>query len=555
MVGRELRTGRELRLWRDELLALSRPPFDIGPDALFLAFYASAELGCFFALGWPMPARILDLYVEFKARQNGSTEGGGRGLLNALHHFGLPRIGAEEKTEMRDLVMYQNAWTEAEKLAILDYCAGDTEALGCLLPALLPFILRYGDQSLGAALFRGRFMAAVARMEWAGVPIDVPLLEDIRAHWGWFKERMIAEVNPLYGVYDGTIFKNRRFGAYLRRQGIPWPKTGTGLYETSTELLRDMSRTYPQLGPLYDLRVSQSELKLNDLAVGDDGRNRTLLSPFGSRTARNQPSNSRFIFGPAKWLRFLIKPEPGRALAYLDWRSQEIGLAAAFSQDPNLIESYLGGDVYLGFAIKAGIAPSGATKETHETVRDLCKATVLGTNYGMGPYSLTYRLGIASITARGLLHLHHLAYPRFWRWSDAQVDRALSGLELLTPFGWPLRVRSNDYNARSLMNHPMQAGGADCMRLAACMATEAGHKVAAPVHDALLLEGDAASIEEEARAVAGIMERAAEAVTGGLRIDVDYSITRYPERYFDKRGIGMFTRIIAMLHEGRAAAE
>ena len=210
MVGRELRTGRELRLWRDELLALSRPPFDIGPHALFVAYYASAELGCFVALGWPMPARILDLYVEFRARQNGSTEGGGRGLLNALHHFGLPTIGTEEKTEMRDLVMYQNAWTEAEKRAILDYCAGDTEAPGCFLPALLPFILRQGDQSLGAALFRGRYMAAIARMEWAGVPIDVPLLEDIRAHWGWFKERMIAEVNPLYGVYDGTIFKNRK---------------------------------------------------------------------------------------------------------------------------------------------------------------------------------------------------------------------------------------------------------------------------------------------------------------------------------------------------------
>src|SRR4051812_14912702 len=31
MVARGLRSGRVLRLWRDELLDLRRPPFDIGP--------------------------------------------------------------------------------------------------------------------------------------------------------------------------------------------------------------------------------------------------------------------------------------------------------------------------------------------------------------------------------------------------------------------------------------------------------------------------------------------------------------------------------------------
>ena len=56
----------------------------------------------------------------------------------------------------------------------------------------------------------------------------------------------------------------------------------------------------------------------NDLAVGAEGRNRTLLSPFGARTGRNTPSNTKFIFGPAVWLRGLIRPDPGKALAYID---------------------------------------------------------------------------------------------------------------------------------------------------------------------------------------------------------------------------------------------
>src|SRR5688500_16289145 len=70
LVARELRTGRLLRLWRDELVGRA-PPFRTDAEALFVAYYTSAELGCFLALGWPTPARVLDLYCEFRAATNG----------------------------------------------------------------------------------------------------------------------------------------------------------------------------------------------------------------------------------------------------------------------------------------------------------------------------------------------------------------------------------------------------------------------------------------------------------------------------------------------------
>jgi hypothetical protein len=63
---------------------------------------------------------------------------------------------------------------------------------------------------------------------------------------------------------------------------------------------------------------------LEEIAVGPDERNRTMLSPFGARTGRKTPSNTRFLFGPAVWLRGLIKPPAARALAYIDWSSQEV---------------------------------------------------------------------------------------------------------------------------------------------------------------------------------------------------------------------------------------
>src|SRR5438093_1376155 len=80
LVAREFRSGRLLRYWTDEMSDLSCPPFPVGPDSLFVAYYASAELGCFLALDWPMPARVLDLFAEFRCRTSGLTVPCGNGL-------------------------------------------------------------------------------------------------------------------------------------------------------------------------------------------------------------------------------------------------------------------------------------------------------------------------------------------------------------------------------------------------------------------------------------------------------------------------------------------
>jgi hypothetical protein len=163
LVAIELLTGQCIRLWQDQFGPV--PPYPIDGRALFVAYYASAELGCHLSLGWPLPARILDLYCEFRWLTNGRQKTG-RGLLDALSHFGLNGIGSLEKDEMRALVLRGGPWTERERADILDYCESDVRALQRLLPAMAPVI----DQP--RALLRGRYMAAVAKMEVAGVPSD-----------------------------------------------------------------------------------------------------------------------------------------------------------------------------------------------------------------------------------------------------------------------------------------------------------------------------------------------------------------------------------------------
>src|SRR5215470_1214610 len=85
LVAHELRSGRRFRIWRGQFGPM--PPYATGPDVLFLAYYASAELGCYRVLGWRMPERILDPFTEFRARTNGLGTLAGNGLLGALAYF------------------------------------------------------------------------------------------------------------------------------------------------------------------------------------------------------------------------------------------------------------------------------------------------------------------------------------------------------------------------------------------------------------------------------------------------------------------------------------
>ncbi len=365
MVAMELHSKRVIRLWADELGP--EPPFNTGKDALFIAFFASAELGCFRSLCWVSPYWILDFYPEIRNLTNGMSYPGigrVRSLLDTLSFFGLRRMQHEDKKAMRDLIMEDrenSSYSRTERKAIVDYCQTDVEALESLFKPFTGRILRRpGD--LDRALLRGRYMDAVAEMEHRGVPIDVDLLKPLRESWDGIRLKLIEKIDHAFGVFDGLTFKQARFIEWLKREGIPWPATATGKPALDNDTFRQMAKAFPQVAPLHELRHSLGQLRLNDLSVGKDGRNRCLLSPFGANTSRHTPSNSQFIFGPSRWLRGLIKPGPGKALAYIDFSSQEIAIAAKLSNDLKMQRAYTTGDPYMSFAIQAGLAPEGAPR-------------------------------------------------------------------------------------------------------------------------------------------------------------------------------------------------
>lgn len=538
MVARSLPSRETLRVW-----LWDSPPVDspipIEPSAIYVAYAASAELGCHLALGWALPQQVLDLHSEFRWLTSGRAPYAGHSLSSALLWFGLGGVDVGQKTAMRQLALRGGPFSRDEQLALLSYCEADVTALEMLLPYMLPRI------DMPRALIRGRYSPAVARVESVGIPLDMQWLEAIREGWEHIEKRLIAEIDRAYAVYDGVSFRARRWEAWCEMEGIRWPRLPDGSVDLKRETFRQMSKRHPKILPIHELRTSLSQLRPRDLAVGSDGRNRYQVRPFGAKTGRNTPSSSKAIFGPARWIRHLIKPHEGMALAYIDWCQQELGIAACLSGDEVMWRAYKSGDPYLAFARLAGAVPEHATRESHPHEREVYKIGALAVLMGMGPHSLGVATGACDAMGSRLLQQHKAKFPRFWKWSDNEVDRAMLGETLQSVFGWQLHPDID--KPTTFRNFALQANGAEMLRIAAMAITERNLRLCALVHDAVLIEAPVADIDNVVSEVRQCMAAASRAVLGGFELETDACVVRWPDRYHDSRGAALWKTTTSLL--------
>jgi hypothetical protein len=563
-VAHELKSGKTESVWLDGEDAgdLKSPPYSTGKDALFISFYAPAEMSCHLALGWQMPANLVDLFAEHRVQTNG-LPGVGNSLIAACEYRGVPSIpSSDHKDKMRELILAGGPYSENNRQSILEYCAEDVRLTKDL------FLKMQRAIDWPRALFRGMYQESLSLVEHRGIPIDTETLGRLRQHWQGLKARLVKEIDAEYNVYDGLTFKTAEFERYLSQKDIPWPRTETGRISLSDEVFKDMSKTYPFLQGLKDLRHLLGAMKLSPqkhdarlprkkgLSVGSDGRNRTMLSPFRSKTGRNQPSSAEYIFGPAVWLRSLIKPEPGKALIYADYSQQEFAIAGYLSGDTTMQAAYATTDPYLSFAKMAGAAPQDATKESHKAVRDLYKICALGVQFGMRAQSLARQMNRPPAYAEELLRQHRRVFKKYWDWSDGVLNSALLTRRMTTSFGWQLHITGDGGDAeRSIRNWPMQSTGSDILRMASVLLERNGLEIVGPVHDAVLLECSVDDADNVAKKAVAVMEQASSYVLGEQRIvRVDYEIIRHPDRYSDPRGVETWNRVTRLLDEMDAEA-
>ena len=540
LVAIEYRTGETIRIWADEMATMKTPPFPTGEDSLFVVYYGTAELGVFKANGWDYPENVLDLYAEFRVISNGKFPEHGNGLLGAMSWFGINGISMEDKDSNRDLILRGGPWTPEETLRILDYCQSDVDGLRTLLRHMWNLI-----DTPRAVNLRGRYSKALTEMEWTGIPVDTQTAECIKQRWTGIQDELVDKVALEIPVFEDRSFSAALFENWLAKMNIHWPVLDSGKLKLDADTFSEMSKLHPLVAMVHELRSNLAKLRLGGLSIGADGRNRTLLSPYGSKTGRNQPSTTSFIFGNSKWMRSLIQTPPGMFLAYIDWVSQEIGIAAKMSNDINLMSAYQE-DPYLWFAKQTSAVPLDATKETHELQRNLYKQTMLGVGYGMSAEGLAKKLNQCEARARILLRQHQETFPTYWAWINGAVNHALFSGDIHAIFGWRYNV-PHEPNCRSLQNWPVQSNAAEMMRLAACMLTEAGIRVCCPVHDAFLIEGPLDQKDEIVAQARAIMAKASSTVLDGFELRTDVEEKLPGERFHDKRGREFYEMILSLL--------
>ena len=560
VLDEKLEHPRPLKQWRGEFGA--EPPFPIDDDTLFIAYTAWAEMTCFKVLGWKFPVHIFDQHTAYLAASN----------ILLPYNPNEPRVKPRKRLEDACTAYGLHGWVGINKEAIseaigngtwrqryspaevMEYCAEDVRMELALLrrqirghgrfpPADVPRILHWSNYSA----------KCIALIQARGIPIDMPLWNLVQENKAAVIGEMRRRFDPSYGD-DEPIYTpegnwgERRFEQWLIRAGVPfWPRLDSGKLDTDSDAFRMMYHI-PGIENLHTLRDSVGFIAKARLPIGRDGRNRPSLFPFGTATGRN--AHARSPYNAHAGVRGFIKFPIENIGAYLDWRTQEVGVAAAEFGDQNLINDYLNGDIYHALALLCGLTREPDPikwKKQCPDVRNRMKALQLGINYGMGVPSLARGLNRHPLIAADIISRHQRRYPRFWQWRADMVQTAMLERRIESSFtGWPLRI-SHAPNKRTLYNFPMQSGGAEMLRLATVRLCDAGIVPVMLIHDGILFEE---SDQEKIDHAREIMIQAGRDTCNGLEIGADVDqLLKGGRRYHDKRekAVEMWATIMGAL--------
>jgi DNA polymerase I len=515
----------------------THPPWDCGDAFLTVGYALSAEAGSLLHVGWPFSVPAIDLFAEYMVLHNtemcrgGDSKKPGPQLIQACQRYGAAGMDKAHKEDMRSLAYTKTDHTPEEILLLQDYCIEDCRMTKRLYEKMLPRI------DMLRAPIRGAFMMEIERVRWAGIPLDMPTYNLAEQRAPVVVQEMRRELNRKLGAevsFQG-VFKRKTMLQLMRRHDIPIPiDPKTRKESCATRQIKSMVETYPLLKDYYEDKRMIDAIKNLKLEIGSDGRNRFWLNPFGTKTGRNNPSTNRAIFGLPHTMRSFIKPGPGMALAQADFGAQEIGIAAALSQDPVLQADYLRGDPYREFA-----AASLGILDPTEQQRQVYKATVLGRIYGLGVASLARNLGISKSRAEQIIAQMAARYPVLNAWLNRVTTKAAHCVPITCLLGWSLIGTGRPGEERTFLNYPMQANAAELMRVVIIRAGTSGLRVIGCAHDSFLIEDTIEQIEASAEKLQAIMRQTSRDLLDGFELRADCKperdIIRYPNRFFDKR--------------------
>ena len=291
-----------------------------------------------------------------------------------------------------------------------------------------------------------------------------------------------------FDVYERGHFNFDKYASFIAREGLlgVWPRTPKGHLARGGRALENFSKSYPIVGEFLlfsatiDMlegigssfneagEIEEDEDKAEGLRINADGRNHAAMFPFSAKTSRNAPRGRAFLFTNPVWMRYLIRPEKGRAIAFIDWIAQELRIAAALSGDPALLalcstrrplhgarDHPRSGAAWGDEKIAPGHPEDRQSPDPGDAVRGRARMV-----------AAKAKMGLAQ--AIDVLRRLRATFPTFYAWSDTFAYRGLCAAPLWSPLGWrfwPQYWKDDDPPDRTCRNFPVQAAAADVMRI------------------------------------------------------------------------------------------
>ncbi len=322
----------------------------------------------------------------------------------------------------------------------------------------------------------------LARMEFAGISLDVDHLEGMSKEIDRQLQSLIADIHrDAGGVFN--INSTQQLGEVLfTRLNLPTQrKTKTG-FSTDVSVLESLRGQHQIIEKLLDFR-QLTKLKstyvdaLPLLIKPDTGRVHTSFNQTVAATGRLSSSDPNLQNIPIRTeigrsIRAAFVPARGMELLSADYSQIELRVMAHVCGDPGLVEAFNNNeDIHATTAAKVfGVAAKEITRE----MRRKAKEVNFGIMYGIGPFGLAARLGIAQNEARDIIARYFERFPKVKQYINDTIAGARQNGYVSTLLGrrrYFADINSRNQNIRAnaeraAINMPIQGTAADMIKVA-----------------------------------------------------------------------------------------
>lgn len=421
--------------------------------------------------------------------------------------------------------------------ALAAAAVADALAVAAIVPGLFARLDDEGLRRLHDEIERP-LVRVLARMEVAGIRVDVDELRRLTAELEGQTRQLVAEIHLLAGrEFNVNSTPQLRTVLYDELGLAPGRKTKTG-YSTDAATLETLRSSHEIVDALLryreleKLRSTYCESLLG--AVGPDQRIHTSYRQTVARTGRLSSEHPNLHNIPSRreagsQFRRAFVPEPGRRFLVADYDQVELRVIAHLSGDPGLVAAFTTGqDIHRTVASGVYGVPAGeVTKEQ----RDRAKMVSYGLAYGMEAFGLARRLSTSVEEATDIMDRYFRAFPKVRAYmletvADAR-ERGFTRTEMGRTRPLP-DLREGNYQRRSAaerqaMNAGIQGLAADLFKMAlvkldgALERARMESRLVLQVHDEVLVE----AVPEEEEAVETLTRDAlAHAVTLSVPLEV-----------------------------------